>query len=237
MQVQAIKTRVFHEGDDLHDFLLSNIPSVTEKMVVVITSKIVALAEGRTAPYLDHNDPEFAKLIQRESEWAMKTKYTWLTIKDKALMSSAGIDRSNVESGKMVLLPKDSFVAARSIRQKLKRHYNVRNLGVLITDSRLLPLRAGIVGIALGYAGFYGIRDYRKTRDIFGRKLRLSRTDVADSLATAAVLLMGEGAEQQPLSIVTDAPVVFTERTVSRKELWIDPHEDVYGPFFTKKRR
>jgi len=104
-------------------------------------------------------------------------------------------------------------------------------VGVLVTDSRILPLRAGIVGVALGYAGFKGVRDYRGTPDIFGRVLKLSRTDVADSLAAAAVLQMGEGAEQQPLALITDARVEFTERT-SRRELRIDPKEDLYRPLF-----
>src|SRR5680860_576227 len=109
----------------------------------------------------------------------------------------------------------------------LQKKFKIKNLGVLITDSRLFPLRAGIVGAAIGYAGFKGVKDYRGTGDIFGRILKLSRTDIADSLATAAVVCMGEGREQQPLALITDAPVVFTEK-VNKKELYIDPREDLY---------
>lgn len=105
-------------------------------------------------------------------------------------MASAGIDESNA-NGKLVLLPKDSFKTARFLRDKLRQKYGVRHLGVLITDSRTTPLRAGVTGVALGYAGFRGVKDYRGTPDIFGRKFKFSRTDVADSLATAAVFAIG----------------------------------------------
>jgi len=131
----------------------------------------------------------------------------------------------------LILLPKDSFESAATIRDELMKRFELKELGVLITDSRLFPLRAGVVGVALGYAGFQGIRDYRGMPDIFGRLLKLSQTDVADSLATAAVLCMGEGKEQQPLAVITDVSVVFTEK-VNKKELYIDPKEDIYGPLF-----
>lgn len=227
MHVRAVRTPVFREGDDLFAFIVCRIPRLAEESVLVVTSKIVALSEGRTAAVADRE-----RIIRTESTFVMQTKYTWLTIKDGTVMASAGVDESNAD-GKLVLLPRDSFATAASLRKRLKRHYGLKRLGILVTDSRLLPLRAGAVGVALGYAGFKGVRDYRGTKDIFGRRLKLSRTDVADSLATAAVLLMGEGKEQQPLAVITDAPVVFTER-VDRSELHIDPKGDLYAPLFSK---
>ncbi|MEJ0001981.1 MAG: coenzyme F420-0:L-glutamate ligase [bacterium] len=170
-----------------------------ENSVLVVTSKIVALAEGRTAVFTDK--AQKTALIKKESQFALETKYVWLTIKDGMVMASAGIDESNA-AGKLILLPKDSFRAAESIRKDLKKIFKLKKLGVLITDSRIFPLRSGVVGVALGYAGFKGIRDYRGKKDIFGRVLKMSQTDVADSLATAAVLSMGEGREQQPLALI-----------------------------------
>jgi len=234
MRVKPIKTEIFKENDDLFDFVVRHVGRVPDKSVIVITSKIVALSEGRVHEILDEHTKE--KLIKSESQWAMKTKYTWLTIKDDMVMSSAGIDKSNAD-GKLILLPKDSFHTARTIRKRLQKHYGVRNLGILITDSRLYPLRAGVVGVALGYAGFKGIYDYRGEKDIFGRVMRIEQTDVADSLATAAILVMGEGAEQQPLAVIEGAPVEFTERSPSRYELHVDPKEDVYQPLFQNIRR
>ena len=147
-------------------------------------------------------------------------------------MASAGIDESNA-NGKLILLPKDSFRTARNLRNKLQKHYCVKRLGVLITDSRTIPLRAGIIGIALGYAGFCGVKDYRNTSDIFGRKFKFSQTNVADSLATAAVFVMGEGNEQQPLALIKKAPLKFCDR-LNQNELRIDLKEDIYCSFFSK---
>jgi len=228
MKIQAIKTRIYRPNEELFSFVTKYIKKLPEKSVVVVTSKIVALSEGR---FVEGNDDALRdKLVKEESEFSLRTKYAWLTIKDGTLMASAGIDRSNA-NGKTILLPKDSFESAKELRQKLKKHYAIKKLGVLITDSRLLPLRAGIVGVALGYSGFKGIRDYRKTKDIFGRPLKVSRTDMADALATSAVICMGEGKEQKPLAIITNAPIEFTEY-VNKGELFIDPAEDIYRPFF-----
>ncbi len=237
MQIKAIKTRVFRENENLLNFILRYIVAIPEKSVLVVISKIVALSEGRTRDIdlsLSHDEMR-EKIIKSESDYMLRTKYTWLTIKNGMVLASAGIDESNA-NGKLVLLPKDSFKTAKIIRKKLQKKYKIKNLGILITDSRLLPLRAGVVGIALGYAGFEGVRDYRGTPDIFGRILQLSRTDVADSLATSAVLCMGEGKEQQPLALITEAPVLFTEK-VNKKELFIDPREDIYQPLFERIKK
>ena len=193
MEIKPIKTRVFRENEDLPSFIFKYVKKIPEKSILVVTSKIVALSEGRTKEIdlsIPH-DKMREKIIKAESKYMLRTKYTWLTIKDGMVMASAGIDESNAD-GKIILLPKNSLKAAHLIRKKLQRKYKIKNLGILITDSRLLPLRAGIVGAAVGYAGFKGVRDYRGTPDIFGRTLKLSRTDVADSLATSAVFCMGE---------------------------------------------
>jgi coenzyme F420-0:L-glutamate ligase len=228
MQIKALKTRVFKERENLLAFILKYVKKLPENSVLVITSKIVALAEGRTEIFKSKRQK--IKIIRQESEFAIKTKHAWLTIKDGIVMAGAGIDESNAK-GKLILLPKDSFKSAQVLRKKLLQKFKIKNLGILITDSRTGPLRAGIVGMSLGYAGFKGIRDYRGKKDIFNRILKMSRTDVADSLATSAVLCMGEGKEQQPLALITDAPVEFSDK-VNKKELLINPKDDLYMPLF-----
>lgn len=230
MIIQPIKTRVFEEGEDLFPFITDYFKKLPEKSVVVVTSKIVSLSERRTA--IVENVQAKEKLIRQESEFAIPTKYVWLTVKDGMVMASAGIDESNA-NGKLILLPKDSFKTTRFLRKQLQQKYDIKHLGVLITDSRTIPLRAGVTGVALGYAGFCGVKDYRGTPDIFGRTFKLSRTNVADSLATAAVLVMGEGSEQQPLAIIENAPIEFCDR-IHRKELHIDIQDDMYRPLFSK---
>lgn len=225
MRVRAVKTRVFKEGEDVTAFICAHIPKLKERSVLVVTSKIVALAESRTSP-----KSQKSRLIREESTWALPTKYGTLTLKDGVLMWNAGIDTSNA-AGKIILLPKDSFVAAHAIWKTLRTKYKVKKLGVILSDSRIMPLRAGVVGIALGYAGFKGVKDYRGKKDIFGDTYRVTRTDVADSLATAGVLLMGEGSERQPLAVIEDAPVVFAEK-VSKKEIIVSLEEDMHRPLF-----
>ncbi|MBI4599620.1 coenzyme F420-0:L-glutamate ligase [Candidatus Uhrbacteria bacterium] len=229
MKITPIKTRIFLEDENLESFIDEHIPHIQENSIVVVTSKIVALAEGRTCD--DDSDEAKEKLIRQESEWALQTKYAWLTLKDGNLVASAGIDRSNA-NGKLILLPKDSFGTAARIREYLRTKLGLTHVGVLITDSRILPLRAGILGLAIGYAGFKGVYDNRGKPDIFGRTLIMSQTDIADGLATSAVICMGEAAEQQPLALITDPSVEWTDDPADPKELVIPPEDDLYRPFF-----
>ncbi len=229
MEIRAIKTRIFRENEDLIEFILKNVKKIPEKSILIVTSKIVALSEGRVSR-LTRKNKEY--LIHKESDLAIKTKGTWFTIKDNMVMASAGIDESNAD-GKLILLPKNSYKSAEILRKKLMQRFKIKNLGVLITDSGFIPLRVGAVGMALGYAGFEGIRNYLGKKDIFGRILKVSRSDVADGLATSAVLSMGEGKEQKPLALITDVPVVFTKK-IKKGELIINPKNDIYAPLFNK---
>ena len=228
MQIKAIKTKIFRENEELIPFIFKYIKKLPERSILAVTSKIVALFEGRTVEFT--SEKQKVALIKKESDFAVKTRYVWLTIKDDMVMASAGIDESNAK-GKLIMLPKDSFCSAELVRKRLKKIFQIKNLGVLITDSRIFPLRSGIVGVALGYAGFKGVKNYIGKKDIFGRVFKMSQTDVADSLATAAVLSMGEGKDQQPLALISNAPVEFTEK-INKKELRIKPKDDLYLPLF-----
>ena len=228
MNTKAIRTRVFEEGEDLAEFIAEHIPKLKERAVLAVASKIIALSESRTAALGDERSKE--KLVKSESQWAMPTKYVWLTLKDGLFIANAGIDESNAD-GKLVLLPKDSFIAAAALRKALKKLYGLRELGVLITDSRIVPLRAGVTGVALGCAGFKGVKDYRGSKDIFGRVMQFEQVNIADLLASSAILVTGEGNEQKPLAIIEGADVKFLER-VDRKEGLIDVKDDLYYPLF-----
>ncbi len=230
MNVKVIKTSLFKENGDLFSFLDKYLPKLKSKDIVVVTSKIVALSEGRFCVVKTQKEKD--EIIINESDWAMKTKYVWLTIKDGDVLANAGVDESNA-NGKLILLPKDSFLSAKLIRNYLLKKYKLKNLGVIISDSRLLPLRAGVVGVSLGYAGFKGIKNYIGKPDLFGKLFKFSKTDIADSLATAAVLVMGEGLERQPLAVISGGPAQFTNK-INRKELKIDIQEDIYKPLFEK---
>jgi coenzyme F420-0:L-glutamate ligase/coenzyme F420-1:gamma-L-glutamate ligase len=230
MKIKAIKTVIFPPGGNLLLFIAKYLPKISDRSILVVTSKIVALSEGRFVTKTDEAAKE--KIIRQESDLVIPTKYVYLTIKDGVVMANAGVDESN-GNGRIILLPKDSFVAATKIRNWLKKKYQIKNVGVIVSDSHCLPLRAGITGVALGYAGFKGLKNYQGQLDIFGRPFQYSRVNVADSLVTAAVLCMGEGREKQPLALITNAPVEYTER-INKEELKIDIKEDIYGPLFRK---
>jgi F420-0:gamma-glutamyl ligase len=230
MVIKTIKTRIFKTNENIFSFIEHYLPKIKEKSILAVTSKIIALAEGRAVDKTSEADKE--KIIRRESDSILPTKYVFLTIKDGMVMANAGVDESNAD-GKIILLPKDSFKTAAKIREYFKRKNKLKNLGVIITDSRCLPLRAGITGVALGYAGFKGVKDYRRTLDIFKRPFKFSLVDIADSLATAAVLEMGEGDERRPLAVIEGASVDFIEK-IKKNELKIDIKDDMYGPIFKK---
>ncbi len=229
MRVLPIRTRIFNEGEDLGAFILEHIPPLKDGSIVAVASKIVALAEGRVRKV--ESGEAKVDLIRRESEWMRHVfgKW-WLTVRDGTVVVNAGIDESNADS-KMILLPKDSFASAHNLYTSVLQNTSIRNLGVIVTDSRITPLRAGVVGVALGYAGFVGVKDYRGTPDLFGKSMEVTQTDVADSLATAATFVMGEGSEQQPLAIIEDAPVAWTE-TTDRAELTIARNQDMFKHLF-----
>ena len=142
MQIKTFKTSIFKENEDLIKFILKYIKKVPNNSIIVITSKVVALSEGRTR--VIKNQKEKIKLIKEESDFMLRTKYTWLTLKDDMVMASAGIDESNAD-GKVILLPKDSFKSALSIRKALKKKLGKRKLGqykhvIELTDSFFEPL-------------------------------------------------------------------------------------------------
>lgn len=234
MEVRPIKTNIFKEGKNLADFIVAHVPKLKDGSILAVTSKIVALAEGRVVKVKNRKEKE--QLIRAESQWQLKVlPQWWLTVRDGTVVVNAGLDDSNAD-GKTILLPEDSFDTASRLRRKLRAHYKIKNLGIVITDSRTSALREGVTGVALGYAGFRGVKDYRGDADIFGRKLKVTQTNIADSLATVATVVMGEGGERRPLAVIEDAPVVFCEK-VNRKELRIAMKYDMYRSLFTGKNR
>lgn len=226
MKITPIKTSLFNSGGDLPAFIFKHIPKIKEQSVIAVTSKIVSLAENQVVP---GNIPK-QKYIEKNNIKHIKKKSGCLVSIDGLYMNNAGIDKSNAD-GNTLLLPKDSFKSAYNLRLRLMRHYEVEKLGVLVCDSWSAPLRFGVIGVSLGYAGFKGLRDYRGAKDLFGRPFKYSISNVADSLACIAVLVMGEGSEQTPLAIIEKAPVEFADQ-VNRGELRIDPHDDYYRPIF-----
>lgn len=227
MKLTPIHTAVFKQGQDLPAFIKRHISKLPEGAVLAVASKLICLWKECSVAYRDTRQKE--ALIIKESTAALKTPLAWLSIKNGMVMTNAGIDESNAD-GKLLLLP-DCYACADELREALGAFYGIKNLGIVITDSLILPLRAGVIAGAVGYAGFEGVRDMRGRPDIFGKKLSVTLVDVADSLATAAALCMGEADEQTPLCIIEQPPVVFTDKT-DPKEMSYPAENDLYAPLF-----
>lgn len=220
MEIIGIKTSIFQENENLLKFLLFNIPPLQSGDILAITSKVVALSQGRTGALKDKE-----KLIKRESKKTIQTQWALLALTGDGWNINAGIDESNAKKN-LILMPKNPFQVARIIQNKLKKHFSIKNLGVLITDTKSVPLRVGTVGRAVAYAGFRPLKSYIGKKDLFGRKSRLTESNIADALAASAVLMMGEGNEKVPVVILRGAPVNFGNSR--RVKLSLDPKKDIY---------
>ena len=155
----------------------------------------------------------------------------YLTIKEGLFIPSAGIDESNSESEDYIIYPADPFGSAQKLWSELRQKWNIKDLGIIITDSHTTPLRRGVTGIALSYWGFQGLKDMVGEPDLFGRKLQMTTVNLADGLATAATLMMGEANECRPLAALYGTDVHFTEKT-NPAEVKLDLENDLYYPFF-----
>lgn len=236
MKVTAIKThKITTKDNDIFKILDTYIVGLEEKSVVAITSKIVSICEGRVVAIENGNKDE---LIKQESQWYLpraNNKYNVsFAINNNILAAGAGIDESN-GNGYYVLWPKNPQKCANDIRAFLRKKFGIRNLGVILTDSKTTPLRWGVTGIAIAHSGFLALHDYIGAPDIFGRPFQYEKVNVMDSLAGSCVYVMGEGNEQTPLSILEDIPYVqFSMTDPSREELEalkIGLEDDLYGTF------
>lgn len=240
MKVTAVKThKITHKDTDLFKILDQYLKNLKENSVVAVTSKIVSICEGRIIKI----SPQIQKdeLVKQEAEYYLPREYNqydfMISINRGIMVASAGIDESN-GNGYYVLWPKDPQKSVNKIRKYLKNKFNLKKIGIIITDSKLSPLRWGVTGVSIAHSGFRALNSYIGKPDIFGRKLHAEKVNVADSLATAAVTVMGEGNEQQPMAIIEDVDnfVHFQKRNPSQKELdnlKIALKDDVYASLIT----
>jgi F420-0:gamma-glutamyl ligase len=207
---------------------------IAERSVLAITSKIVALCEGRVVALDDANRMQ---LIRREAEWYYEedeaTSGYNFTIKQNTLIPASGIDLSNGD-GHYVLWPADAGKTAQAVWRYLRERFGVRETGVIITDSTACVSRWGTLGIALGHCGFRAVKDYNGKPDLFGRPLTITQANVCGGLAAAAALAMGEGAEQTPLAVIEDLQMVeFCEPGTPQHPYYLSPlDDDLFRVFF-----
>jgi F420-0:gamma-glutamyl ligase len=236
MKVIPIRTKVLNVGDDIFQFVVKNLGArkLQEGDVLAITSKIISLSEDCIINKSQVRSKE--ELVKKEADvyFGKGAHECHLTIKHGIMIPSAGIDESNAEGDFYILYPKDPYQSARKLWLKLKKHYKLKNLGIILTDSHTTPLRRGVSGISLAHCGFHGVESLVGTKDIFGREMKFTYLNHADVLAVIAVYQMGETNERKPMAILRKCNLKFTDKN-TKTECLIDLKEDIYLPILTKR--
>ncbi|WKU04263.1 coenzyme F420-0:L-glutamate ligase [Micromonospora sp. HUAS LYJ1] len=193
------------EGDDLAVLIGTAAPWLRDGDVLVVTSKIVSKAEGRLVD-VPADGPE--RLAARDEVLAAETARVVATrgatrivqTHHGFVMASAGIDASNVDKTRLVLLPVDPDASARALRAALRDRYRL-DVAVIVSDTMGRPWRNGLTDVALGVAGMAAIRDHRGEVDPYGNELQLTQMAVVDELAGAGELIKGK-CDQVPVAVV-----------------------------------
>ena len=223
-------------GDDLVEFIITSLSksnlTLENNDILVLAQKIISKSEGRQinlelvepSPVAIElgirceKDPRLVELILRESKTVLRVRPGTIIVEHKLgfVCANAGIDHSNIPSeyypseNNVLLLPEDPDKSAQLIKNRLDSFYGVQ-IGILIIDSHGRPWRLGIVGTSIGFAGLPGLVDMRGKPDLFGEELRITQIAVADELAGAASLVMGQANEGLPAIHVRGFPYPLKE--------------------------
>lgn len=215
-QMFGIQTELIRPGVDLLPLIYSGMNegniSFMNGDILVIAESALATSEGRIATLADqipsdealslaHQydlDPRLAEIVLQESDTIVGGIPGFLLCTSRGhLLPNAGVDGSNAPDGQVTLLPADPDGSAKKIRAQIHQDTGI-SVAVLIIDSRTHPMRYGCSGVAIGCSGIPAILDERGRLDLFGRELKVTRRAIADNIASAAELIMGEADERIP---------------------------------------
>jgi len=241
---------IIKPGDDLADLIADVIKhaemNLADGDILVIAQKIISKSEDRfvnlndispseraleLAQHVD-KDARLIELVIEESKSILRYRPGTIIVEHRLgfVCANAGIDHSNVRKDNdsddwVLLLPENPDRSADGIRRSLEKWSNKR-IGVMVIDSHGRAWRLGTVGVAIGLSGIPGIEDLRGDADMFGRTLRVTQVGVADELAAAASLMMGQAAEGTPVVHVRGFP--YPLREGSLQELLRPEEEDLF---------
>ncbi|MEM4311782.1 MAG: coenzyme F420-0:L-glutamate ligase [Nitrososphaerales archaeon] len=236
------KDKPFSITDEIIKAIEVNGEEIKDGDVIVISSKFVAMSE---ASYYElksikpdkkalelakeaNISPSLAQLILNEAEEIIGYIPNFvLTLKDGVLSPNAGIDLSNIFDGYAITHPRDPFRKASLIRREIEEKKKVR-VGIVISDSRLMPSRIGTTAIAIGVSGFEPLENYIGKLDLFGKPLKVTKKATADDLCAGAHLLMGEANESIPIVLVRGLNLEFKDREINKGELSVDLEKCIY---------
>jgi len=234
------------EKFDVFEVLLETLGKNNTKLqdgdVLVISTKYISNSQGRIIDLekiRTSNEgaeiskkfqlkPEIAEIIIRESDKIFGGIGGFvITSSDNIMAPNAGIDKSNVKKGRVILYPTNPYLIAEQIRRKIFLKLFI-HVGVILVDSRLMPARIGTSGVAVACAGIEPVLDMRAKKDLNGNPLKVTFQAVVDNLATIANHKMGEGAESKPFAIVRNSGAKLTDRKINSSEMAISPDQCVY---------
>ena len=189
----------FKDGDIL---VLAETAVATAEGNVITLSTIVPSAQAKQLGEKYQMDPRTVEVVIRESDSIVGgIKGFLLCMKGGTLLPNAGVDASNAPLGCVTPLPKNPDQSALAIKNSIEEKTGAK-VGVIIADSRTHAMRLGCSGVAIGSAGITAVIDDRGRSDLFGRKLEVTKRAVADNIASAAELVMGEAEECIPAAII-----------------------------------
>ena len=246
LAVKPLRTRrmkcEFDIFESLVNALRENRESLEEGDVIVVSSKFVSVAQGRvvntngikasrkgiTISKKFKIMPEIAEIILRESDYIFGGVAGFvITSADGIMAPNAGIDRSNASKGTAILYPKHPYLAAEQMRRKIFLEFHI-HVGVILADSRLMPVRVGTSGVAIACVGIEPVRDMRAEKDLNKNPLKVTFQAVADNMATVANHEMGESSESMPFAIVRQSRAILTDRKILPAETAVPPEQCVY---------
>lgn len=219
--------------DDLFSKIKASSLTLQEGDVIALSSKVVAIHQGRCVPYdRTHKD----ELIQQEADLYLERSQTpggWVmhTVKGGILIASSGIDPF---ANHYVLWPENPKRTTEDLLAWFKREYKLEKLYLVLTDSHSTPMRRGVVGIAIAWAGFDPLYDNRVTVDLLGHPSGGSQTNLPDAIAAAAVLVMGEQNEGTPLVRLRNVPYIgtpYAAHKAAAQSYEVPMNEDIFAPF------
>ncbi len=208
--------------------------------VIVIASTIVGKAEGRTFSLGDivpgaeavefskhiRFTPEFIQaVLERSRECLISSPVLLVEMKNGHICINAGIDESNVEEEMLLELPADSDASAAYIGKGIES-YTGTQISVIITDTNGRAFKRGQTGVAVGVYRIHPLKDWKGQKDLFGKELKITEEAVADEIAGAANLLMGEGNGGYPVVIIRGLKL-RSKDSASVKEMYRSDEEDL----------
>ena len=252
MELFSVWLPLIKKNDPLLEIVIQSIKeqgkSLIEGDIIVIAEKVVATSQGRVialseiekvseeAKKLSKDydmDERYVELILQEASMILGgMRHVILAKVNDFLIANAGIDQSNAGIGNVVLLPKDLKKVVWNYWRELRNEFEIKDLGVIIADSRVQPLRKGTIGIAIATAGFEPVEDLRGQPDLFGRPMEITMRAIADDLVSAAQFLLGEADNQTPIVVIRNSKVEFTENPQLTPEM--SPEECLYMNIFSK---